>query len=562
MTALSIQPTFPIFTDSDGTALENGFIWIGVAGSEPISTPLTAYWDAALTQVVTQPVRTRGGYPLNGSDIGRLYVNSNYSIKVRNRNGFDLYSSLTATERYSEVVVSTNASQVVYNPAGTGAVATTVQTKLRESVSVKDFGAVGDGVTDDTVAIQAAVNAADANRANEIHFPVGEYVITGTITLASGIRLIGQGAMGAQVAQGAVLVHKANSVDMLLWNGSNPATARGVGGGIFNFQCVKFAGYSGGDAIKLLAISDSLRPGEFTVDNVLVWKGNGGLWSRGLYVDGTAANTPGSKGVRSIKMDKLRVSDCSVNNEYIYLNQAVHVVSEYLQLDTGSGTGTCGITIAADSDNIILNGLILNGNLIIGGSSAMNVVLNGRVSILDVNNTLVQGSANIQSTGITSAASNFSIVSNITDDFLATMATTVSDVTGNNTTYTVVFDTESFDVAGSFSGSTFTAKCAGKYLFTWCVGYTGLSAGHTRQDTGLLHRRGGSTINSVIKVSNPFAQGANGGANYSESGSIELLLLEGDTVVVSANISGGTLTADILGSAGTRYTWFSGKYLA
>lgn len=41
------------------------------------------------------------------------------------------------------------ASLVSYTPAGTGAVATTVQAKLRESVSVKDFGAVGDGVTDD-----------------------------------------------------------------------------------------------------------------------------------------------------------------------------------------------------------------------------------------------------------------------------------------------------------------------------------------------------------------------------------------------------------------------------
>jgi hypothetical protein len=44
----------------------------------------------------------------------------------------------------------------VYTPAGTGAVATTVQTKLRESVSVKDFGAVGDGVTDDSAAFSAA----------------------------------------------------------------------------------------------------------------------------------------------------------------------------------------------------------------------------------------------------------------------------------------------------------------------------------------------------------------------------------------------------------------------
>jgi len=63
---------------------------------------------------------------------------------------------------------------------GTAEYSRAVQTKLRETVSVKDFGAVGDGVTDDTVAIQAAVDYASQSAGN-VYLPPGNYILSDTI---------------------------------------------------------------------------------------------------------------------------------------------------------------------------------------------------------------------------------------------------------------------------------------------------------------------------------------------------------------------------------------------
>jgi hypothetical protein len=65
-----------------------------------------------------------------------------------------------------------DASQVVYDPPYLDSVATTVELKLAQSVSVMDFGAVGDGVADDTDAIQAAIDSG----VQEILFPQGTYL--------------------------------------------------------------------------------------------------------------------------------------------------------------------------------------------------------------------------------------------------------------------------------------------------------------------------------------------------------------------------------------------------
>ena len=76
-----------------------------------------------------------------------------------------------------------NASGVLYDPAGTGAVATTVQAKLRETVSVKDFGAdPAASAAVNTAAIQAAADYANSIGAKLIGAP-GTFTVNTTISL-------------------------------------------------------------------------------------------------------------------------------------------------------------------------------------------------------------------------------------------------------------------------------------------------------------------------------------------------------------------------------------------
>jgi len=85
-------------------------------------------------------------------------------------------------------VGATTASQVSFTQAGS-TYGRNVQLKLQESVSVKDFGAAGDGVADDTLAIQAALNSGAS-----VFLPSGTYNISSALTISTnGQEFIGQG---------------------------------------------------------------------------------------------------------------------------------------------------------------------------------------------------------------------------------------------------------------------------------------------------------------------------------------------------------------------------------
>lgn len=62
---------------------------------------------------------------------------------------------------------------------------------------VKAYGAVGNGVADDTTAIQAAINSAQS-RGGIVFFPAGSYKITSTLNITNGVKLRGVGVQGDQ----------------------------------------------------------------------------------------------------------------------------------------------------------------------------------------------------------------------------------------------------------------------------------------------------------------------------------------------------------------------------
>lgn len=181
MSALSIQPTFPIFTDIDGQPLEAGYVWIGTANLDPQTNPINVYWDAALTILAPQPIRTLAGYPSNNGTPGRLYVNSDYSIRVMNRNGSVVYSASAATERYSGAVIQIDSTDVLFTPSWTGSVTRTSFAKMADWLSLADFIPVGTdtNVIDCAPFLQAAIDAGGGS----VFIPEGRYRMATQIVL-------------------------------------------------------------------------------------------------------------------------------------------------------------------------------------------------------------------------------------------------------------------------------------------------------------------------------------------------------------------------------------------
>lgn len=188
------------FTDL-GAPLVGGRLYTYAYGT---TTQKTAYTDHAAAVPHTYTSDGLGGQYIALNSRGELpaplYLSGgSYDLALKTSAGATVWTRRAdpVWDIVNDLSGNTGSSLVGFKQSATGAVDRTVQDKLRETVSVKDFGAKGDGTTDDTAAIQLAINAG-----NSVFFPPGTYKYS-TLAVSNAVKLIGSG-VGISILQASV----------------------------------------------------------------------------------------------------------------------------------------------------------------------------------------------------------------------------------------------------------------------------------------------------------------------------------------------------------------------
>lgn len=321
-TSLPVQPHLYI-GDGTGRPLDNGMVYFGQPDKDPEFYPINIYHDANKTVLAAQPVRTKQGFMNANGDMTEVYASEIvYSVKVVDAHGVLVFYK----PRLERINISEDAEVSTILPSP-DAVIRTQRAKNTEFVTVKDFGAVGDGVADDTIAINNAMKYAAANKVR-LRVTGGDYKIMGYILTHSNLHMVFDnnawiiphawsrtGAILTNVSANPALreqhdvtienpqmdgqhlpYHDTTSNDNAIGFGLGMTRARIVGGYIRNFKYNFTSSGAGGKAINFEAGTfDSCTEGTLIAENCSV----------GIFVQG------GSRGGTSrIQLGNILAKNC------------------------------------------------------------------------------------------------------------------------------------------------------------------------------------------------------------------------------------------------------------
>lgn len=171
-TYISPQPKLQ-FLDNNGVPLSGGKVYTYAAGT---TTPLTTYTDYTGNTANSNPVilDSRG-------ECSIWLGTSSYKFKLTTSTDVEVWT-------VDNISVLTSSANITYVESGTGAVTQTVQSKLRLGyVYPEDFGAAGNGTTNDTTALQNAINTG-----RDVYLAAGKtYLHTTALSVTTNYQWVG-----------------------------------------------------------------------------------------------------------------------------------------------------------------------------------------------------------------------------------------------------------------------------------------------------------------------------------------------------------------------------------
>lgn len=206
----------PIFTDSRSfRAVANGRVFIGKIDTDPTipSNQIPVYIqneDGSKVQISQPLIINAAGKIVYGGQLVKIVTEQGHSMAI-----FDAYGAqvdyIANVLKYDPDQFKSQLANTTDPTLGdalvgvkqpfTGSVGRTQHDKNIDLVSVKDFGAKGDGTTDDTAAIQASIDALYP-AGGMVYFPKGIYKIIDTINITNiPIHIKGDGVMSTAIVQ-------------------------------------------------------------------------------------------------------------------------------------------------------------------------------------------------------------------------------------------------------------------------------------------------------------------------------------------------------------------------
>lgn len=368
------------FFDDNGNPLSGGLLYTYEAGT---TTPQTTYTDSNGNVANANPIvlDAAGRVPYQVWLTGA----ATYKFILKTSTGVTVWSEddVPAEVDFATLAASSGSSLIGFLQAGTGAVARTAQSKMRDVVSVKDFGAVGDGVADDTAAIQAALNASYG-----VYFPSGTYLVSSTLTLRTRHNLKGESAQSTTLqANTNITVLSATDKQRIVIEdleifGIGKATSTGSGIQLVNtpycvFSRVYIIGFNRGVYMKAGGAAPSSNFSNTIRESTIIYNNfNIDCESESnnlTLIACTFGGTGTSYGVRFKDSNTLAIfgGDCEgVTSCCVYVDSAVPLVTGFGLVVSGvhfeSNTCSAGDIVFGVTNS--LSGASITGNLFYGAA--------------------------------------------------------------------------------------------------------------------------------------------------------------------------------------------------